>query len=74
MNTVQVFDKVVWSTCNVNCGSRCPVRLFVKEGEVVRIEPDNTQTRRGSLRAHTLESGPGHHRSRVEPYIRNVRQ
>jgi len=42
MNTAQVFDKVVWSTCNVNCGSRCPVRLFVKEGKVVRIEPDNT--------------------------------
>jgi anaerobic dimethyl sulfoxide reductase subunit A len=42
MNTAQVFDKVVWSTCNVNCGSRCPVRLFVKEGEVVRIETDNT--------------------------------
>ena len=42
MNATQVFDKVVWSTCNVNCGSRCPVRLFVKEGKVVRIEPDNT--------------------------------
>ncbi len=36
------FDKMVWSTCNVNCGSRCPVRLFVKDGKVVRIEPDNT--------------------------------
>ena len=42
MNAAQVFDKVVWSTCNVNCGSRCPVRLFVKEGKVVRVEPDNT--------------------------------
>ena len=42
MNAAQVFDKVVWSTCNVNCGSRCPLRLYVKEGKVVRIEPDNT--------------------------------
>jgi anaerobic dimethyl sulfoxide reductase subunit A len=42
MNAAQDFDRVVWSTCNVNCGSRCPVRLFVKNGEVVRIEPDNT--------------------------------
>ena len=29
MNAAQVFDKVVWSACNVNCGSRCPLRLFV---------------------------------------------
>jgi len=34
--------KTVWSTCNVNCGSRCPVRLFVENGKVVRVEPDNT--------------------------------
>lgn len=42
MNTAKDFDKVVWSTCNVNCGNRCPVRLFVNEGKVVRIETDNT--------------------------------
>ena len=42
MSTSEAFDKVVWSTCNVNCGSRCPVRLFVRDGVVVRIEPDNT--------------------------------
>jgi anaerobic dimethyl sulfoxide reductase subunit A len=42
MSVAQDFDRVVWSTCNVNCGSRCPVRLFVKDGRVVRIEPDNT--------------------------------
>lgn len=33
---------VVWSSCNVNCGSRCPLRLRVKDGTVVRVEPDNT--------------------------------
>jgi len=42
MNTDQDFDRIVWSTCNVNCGSRCPVRLFVKAGKVVHIETDNT--------------------------------
>ena len=42
MDASQVFDKVAWSTCNVNCGSRCPVRLFVRNGKVVRIETDNT--------------------------------
>ena len=34
--------KTVWSSCNVNCGSRCPLRLHVKEGKVVRVETDNT--------------------------------
>jgi len=33
---------VVWSSCNVNCGSRCPLRLHVQNGEVVRIDPENT--------------------------------
>ena len=35
-------EKVVWSACTVNCGSRCPVRLVVKEGVVTRVLPDNT--------------------------------
>jgi anaerobic dimethyl sulfoxide reductase subunit A len=42
MSGTEAYDKVVWSSCNVNCGSRCPVRLFVKDGQVVRVEPDNT--------------------------------
>lgn len=35
-------DKIVWSACTVNCGSRCPVRLQVKDGTIVRVLPDNT--------------------------------
>ncbi|WP_303324559.1 DMSO/selenate family reductase complex A subunit [Actinomyces radicidentis] len=35
-------DAVVWSACTVNCGSRCPLRLQVKDGTVVRVLPDNT--------------------------------
>lgn len=35
-------DKIVWSACTVNCGSRCPLRLQVKDGTVVRVLPDNT--------------------------------
>ncbi len=35
-------EKIVWSSCNVNCGSRCPLRLHVKDGKVVRVAPDNT--------------------------------
>jgi anaerobic dimethyl sulfoxide reductase subunit A len=35
-------EKVVWSSCNVNCGSRCPLRVHVKGDKVVRVETDNT--------------------------------
>lgn len=34
--------KTVWSACVVNCGSRCPLRLVVQDGQVRRILPDNT--------------------------------
>ncbi|MGO1471881.1 MAG: DMSO/selenate family reductase complex A subunit [Flaviflexus sp.] len=35
-------DSTVWNACTVNCGSRCPLRLQVKDGVVVRVLPDNT--------------------------------
>lgn len=35
-------ERTVWSACTVNCGSRCPLRLQVKDGTVVRVLPDNT--------------------------------
>lgn len=35
-------DRTVWSACVVNCGSRCPLRLQVKDGTVARVLPDNT--------------------------------
>jgi len=35
-------ERVVWSSCNVNCGSRCPLRLTVRDGQVVRVDPDST--------------------------------
>lgn len=36
--------KLVWSACTVNCGSRCPLQLQVKNGRVVRVLPDDTGT------------------------------
>jgi len=42
MHDSESTEKIVWSSCNVNCGSRCPLRLHVKDGKVVRVEPDNT--------------------------------
>ena len=35
-------DKIVWGACSVNCGSRCPVRMHVKDNEVYWVETDNT--------------------------------
>jgi DmsA/YnfE family anaerobic dimethyl sulfoxide reductase A subunit len=35
-------EKVVWSSCVVNCGSRCPLKVIVKDNEIIRIEPENT--------------------------------
>ncbi|MEZ7899006.1 MAG: hypothetical protein QMB98_09375 [Flaviflexus sp.] len=34
-------DKTVWSSCLVNCGSRCALRFQVKDGTIVRELPDN---------------------------------
>jgi len=42
MHDSESTEKTVWSSCNVNCGSCCPLRLHVKDGKVVRVEPDNT--------------------------------
>lgn len=35
-------EKVVWSACTVNCGSRCPLRMHVVDGEIRYVETDNT--------------------------------
>lgn len=38
----QPQDKVVWGACSVNCGSRCALRLHVRNDEVYWVETDNT--------------------------------
>lgn len=38
------YDEMYWSGCHVNCGSRCPLKVFVKDGTVVRIGIDNDGT------------------------------
>ncbi|MGR3806987.1 DmsA/YnfE/YnfF family dimethyl sulfoxide reductase [Pasteurella testudinis] len=35
-------EKIVWSMCSVNCGSRCALRMHVKQDEVLWVETDNT--------------------------------
>ncbi|MGF1786393.1 dimethyl sulfoxide reductase subunit A [Photobacterium swingsii] len=37
-------EKVVWSACTVNCGSRCPLRMHVADGEIKWVDADNTGT------------------------------
>ncbi|MGF1789857.1 DmsA/YnfE/YnfF family dimethyl sulfoxide reductase [Photobacterium profundum] len=41
-STAPTEDKVVWSSCTVNCGSRCPLRMHVSDGEIKWVETDNT--------------------------------
>ncbi|HDH2835869.1 TPA: molybdopterin-dependent oxidoreductase, partial [Escherichia coli] len=38
----QASEQVVWGACSVNCGSRCALRLHVKDNEVAWVETDNT--------------------------------
>lgn len=34
------YDTVVWNGCHVNCGSRCPLKVYVKDGAAIRITGD----------------------------------
>lgn len=40
----QAADDMVysWTACVINCGHRCPLRAYTKNGRVIRIETDNT--------------------------------
>lgn len=38
------LEVMTWTSCVVNCGSRCPLKVFSKNGKVIRIEPENTGT------------------------------
>ncbi len=35
-------EQIIWSSCNVNCGSRCPLLLHVADGRIVRVDGENT--------------------------------
>ena len=42
LNPTPINEKVIWSACTVNCGSRCPLRMHVVDGEIKYVETDNT--------------------------------
>ena len=41
-NAVADFGVYEWTACVINCGNRCPLRVYTKAGKVIRIETDNT--------------------------------
>lgn len=43
-DTVNNDEKIVWSACTVNCGSRCALRMHVKDNKITYVETDNTGT------------------------------
>ena len=54
-------DRIVWSSCSVNCGSRCPLRVHVKDGVVVRVETDaGPEDVPGAHQIRACLRGPGH--------------
>lgn len=34
--------QIFWNSCNVNCGSRCALRLTVEDGVITQVQTDNT--------------------------------
>lgn len=34
-------EKIKWSACLVNCGSRCPLKVHVKDDQIVRIDTED---------------------------------
>lgn len=56
-------EKVLWNSCNVNCGSRCALRVHVSDGVITRIETDNTG-----------DDSYGTHQLRACPRGRSMRQ
>lgn len=39
--SIKLDEKVIWSVCTVNCGSRCSLRMYVVDGEIKYVETDN---------------------------------
>ncbi len=72
------FGKLVWSSCNVNCGSRCPLLMRVEDGRIVRVEPDNTgddtlgnQTVKACVRGRSIKHRI-YHKDRLKTPLKRV--
>ncbi|MGI2261141.1 DMSO/selenate family reductase complex A subunit [Shewanella sp. GXUN23E] len=56
-------EKVNWSSCLVNCGSNCPIKVFSRDGVITRVETD-----------HEVEDNYGLHQIRACARGRSLRQ
>ncbi|MCL2915226.1 molybdopterin-dependent oxidoreductase [Shewanella corallii] len=56
-------EKVNWSSCLVNCGSNCPIKVFSRDGVITRVETD-----------HEVEDVYGLHQVRACARGRSLRQ
>ena len=48
---VKEIEPFYWNACVINCGQRCALRVFSHNGQVIRIETDNTQPDSAALSA-----------------------
>lgn len=39
-DAIDDFGNYTWAACVINCGNRCPLRVYTKAGRVIRIETD----------------------------------
>ncbi|MBW1848711.1 MAG: hypothetical protein JRJ27_16570, partial [Deltaproteobacteria bacterium] len=47
----KVTEKIVRTTSAFDCGGRCPLRFHVTDGEIKRVEGDDSADADGQLRA-----------------------
>lgn len=40
---VEDYEVFSWMACVINCGNRCPLRAYTRNGQVIRIETDDTR-------------------------------
>lgn len=41
-NAMNNLETMTWCACTVNCSARCPLRVYSRNGKIIRIEPENT--------------------------------
>ncbi|MGI2170200.1 DMSO/selenate family reductase complex A subunit [Shewanella sp. MF05960] len=56
-------ETITWSSCLVNCGSNCPIKVFSRDGMITRVETD-----------HEVEDIYGLHQVRACARGRSLRQ